>query len=305
MRLDVGVDEQAPLYFVCYSRSQRDLVEKIDAKLAARRRRGELEVWRDKLNLEPGEEYTPEIIGALQRAAGAVVVISDTWYASDYIHAYEWPTILARKNEDARFRIFLLAFNSLDDDDPLRARNFVNDLTDELLLECSDAIRDSVLTRLSNLVGEHARSFVPDRPEPPPRCRPRQTDREPTPTLPDAGPGGAAEPALNGVPALPDHFVEPEELGTLCAQLRAGAVMGICGIQGEGGTGKSVMAAAVARRTAASFPDGVHWVTVGEHATSEDVRRIQADLLADLADPENPRNNRATSPRAPTCWPRQ
>ena len=79
---------------------------------------------------------------------------------------------------------------------------------------------------------------------------------------------------LMWVPALPEHFVEPEELATMCVQLRAGAVMGICGIQGEGGTGKSVTAAAVARRIASSFPGGVHWVTVGEHATSEDVRRI-------------------------------
>src|SRR5689334_19347192 len=134
MRVDVAVNERAPLYFVCYSRSQRDLVEKIGVKLAARRRRGELEVWRDNQDLGPGEEYTPEIIEALQRAVGAIVVVSDTWYASDYIHAYEWPTILARKDEDARFRIFLLAFNSLDEDDPLRARNFVNDLTHELLL---------------------------------------------------------------------------------------------------------------------------------------------------------------------------
>ena len=49
---------------------------------------------------------------------------------------------------------------------------------------------------------------------------------------------------------------------------------------GEGGTGKSLLAAAVARRVVASFPDGVHWVTVGEKAASEDVRRLQADLLA-------------------------
>jgi WD40 repeat protein len=289
MRVDVAVDEQAPLYFVCYSRSQRDLVEKIDAKLAARRRRGELEVWRDKQDLEPGEEYTPEINGALQRAAGAVVVVSDTWYASDYIHAYEWPTILARKDEDARFRIFLLAFNSLDEDDPLRARNFVNDLTDELLLECSDAIRDCVLTRLSNLIGEHARSLVPVRPEPPTAMVVAADRPEPTPILNDAGPR-AAEPALTGVPALPEHFVEPDEFDTLCAQLRAGAVMGICGIQGEGGTGKSVTAAAVARRTATSFPDGVYWVTIGELATSEDVRRIQSDLLADLGHALPPRD---------------
>ena len=51
-----------------------------------------------------------------------------------------------------------LAFNDLDSQDPLRCRNFVNDLTNELLLgECSDAVRDRVLTRLSDLIGDHAR----------------------------------------------------------------------------------------------------------------------------------------------------
>ena len=38
---------EPPLYFVCYSRSQRDFVAKVEAKLAARRRLGELDAWRE------------------------------------------------------------------------------------------------------------------------------------------------------------------------------------------------------------------------------------------------------------------
>jgi WD40 repeat protein len=285
MTAAVAVEEQAPLYFVCYSRSQLDLAEKIEIKLSARRRRGELAVWRDKTNLEPGEEYTPEIMGVLQRAVGAVVVVSDTWYASEYIYNYEWPTILARKRADEHFQIFPLAYNLLDDDDSLgETFTFVNDPRQEPLVACSEAARDSVLTKLSNVIGAHARSLNAGRPEQPTVPEVPQTAPAPpqgAPALPDAW-EGAAQPPLDSVPALPERFVEPAELDSLCARLRSGAVMGICGIHGEGGTGKSVIAAAIARRTAASFRDGVHWVTVGENASSEDVRRIQVDLLTTL-----------------------
>ena len=274
---DLETGAGAPLYFVCYARAERDLVSKVEAKLAARRRRGELDVWRDVRNLDVWEKFTPEILAALQRAAGAIVVVSDAWYRSDYIHDYEWPTILARKEQESRFGIFLLAFNDLDSNDPLRARNFVNDLHRELLLGCSDAVRDGVLTRLSDLIGEHARSHR------------QQTGDAPTPTVtrvepvasavedpPDAYPAGV----LDGVPELPEQFVEPDELEALSAQVAAGGVTAITGLQGEGGTGKSVLAAAVARQTAHLFSGGAHWVTVGEHATSEDVRRLQAGLVA-------------------------
>ena len=145
------------LYFVCYSRKQRDFVAKVEAKLASRRRRGELDVWRDVRNLDVWEEFTEVILAALERAAGAIVIISDDWYQSDYIQDHEWRTIKAREERDPWFKIFPLAFNDLDSHDPLRCRNFVNDLTNELLLDCSDAVRDRVLTRLSDLIGDHAR----------------------------------------------------------------------------------------------------------------------------------------------------
>jgi WD40 repeat protein len=274
---------EPPLYFICYSRQQRDFVAKVEAKLAARRRRGELDVWRDVRNLDVWEEFTDVILAALERAAGAIVIISDAWYQSNYIQDHEWRTIRARQERDPWFKIFPLAFNDLDSHDPLRSRNFVNDLTDELLLHCSDAMRDRILTRLSNLIGDHARS-VHQRSAPP--AEPSPATAVPAELVPPGGfgdpqPAGSVE-VLDGVPELPEHFVEPEELDALSAQVAAGRLIAVTGLQGEGGTGKSVLAAAVARRTARLFSGGVHWVTVGERATSEDVRQMQAGLLSRL-----------------------
>ena len=50
------------------------------------------------------------------------------------------------------------------------------------------------------------------------------------------------------------------------------------GLHGQGGIGKSVLAAALARDEdiRCRFPDGVFWVTVGEHA---DLLAAQLDLL--------------------------
>ena len=60
----MGIDNvpgaEPPLYFLCYSRSQRGLVEKIEAKLAAQRRRGELDMWRDVRNLDTWKSSLPK-----------------------------------------------------------------------------------------------------------------------------------------------------------------------------------------------------------------------------------------------------
>ncbi|WP_157546230.1 NB-ARC domain-containing protein [Mycobacterium sp. IS-1742] len=281
---------ELPYYFVCYSREQRGFAEKIERKLQPRRARGELEVWRDVRNLDMWEEFTPKILEALRNAAGAIVLVSDSWYASDYIQTYEWPTVKACRERDPSFQIFLLAYNALDDDDPLRKRNFVNDIQRELLVKSRPAMRDTILTRLSNLVGEHARM----------RC-PRVTPPVTAPTertvsgQPSTG-EGIAEPdiasdtdgALNDVPDLPEHFREPDQLVAFTRAVADGLQGRTCGLLGEGGTGKSVLAAAIARRSAPRFHDGVYWLTVGEFATSEDVRRLQVDLLTSFGGGQSP-----------------
>jgi hypothetical protein len=70
---------------------------------------------------------------------------------------------------------------------------------------------------------------------------------------------------LFDVPARPPHFVErPEAILELKPLLLPGRRVGV---HGMGGTGKSVVAASVARSddTRRTFPDGVVWVTVGRN----------------------------------------
>lgn len=272
---------QMPLYFVCYSRKQKMLVEKIEAKLDARCRRGEMDVWRDERNLDCWERFTPAILDALNRAVGAIVVFSDDWSSSNYIQDHEWPAIVTRHQQNPSFKIFPLAYNRLAADDPLAMQNFINPRP---LKGARSDVRDTVLTRLSELIGEHARSLSAQ----PVSSTPAALVGA-VPTRQPSAPAGSDEPSpggqaavLDGVPTLPENFIEPAELAVLSAQLAGGSVTAISGVQGEGGTGKSVLAAAIAHRTAHVFSDRVFWVTVGEHATSEDVRRMQADLLGRL-----------------------
>ena len=92
---------------------------------------------------------------------------------------------------------------------------------------------------------------------------------------------------LIGVPPLPAEFVPRDELAVVCeALLRAGeGAVGVTGrglgLHGQGGIGKTILAAAVAHDDGIRrhFPDGVLWVTLGESA---DLVRAQRVLLIGL-----------------------
>jgi transcriptional regulator with XRE-family HTH domain len=96
---------------------------------------------------------------------------------------------------------------------------------------------------------------------------------------------------LSNVPELPPHFLpRPGELQRLKDALLGGdrprlaiTGQGRVGVQGMGGIGKSVLAAAVARDDAvrAAFPDGVHWLTLGQ---SPALTARQAQLAEGLGD---------------------
>ena len=113
----------------------------------------------------------------------------------------------------------------------------------------------------------------------------------PTPdvvAVPEA-PAGSAPGALIEVPVLPPGYVRRDELAGLIEAVvgvQGGAVgltgdVTAVGVHGQGGIGKSVLAAALARDEGIGrrFPDGVFWVTVGERP---DVLALQLRLLARL-----------------------
>ncbi|RMF29395.1 MAG: hypothetical protein D6759_13920, partial [Chloroflexi bacterium] len=80
--------------------------------------------------------------------------------------------------------------------------------------------------------------------------------------------GWKRPPAFFNIPDLPEHYLpRQEELAQVRAMLLEGdgATVGIVGVRGMGGIGKSVLAAALARDpdVRAAFPDGVVWLPLG------------------------------------------
>ncbi|MBE7468959.1 MAG: hypothetical protein DPW09_03360 [Anaerolineae bacterium] len=109
--------------------------------------------------------------------------------------------------------------------------------------------------------------------------------------------GLSSEPAarlgkLHYVPELPPHFLpRPDDLASVKAALLAGdksiAITGATrkvGLQGMGGIGKSVLAAALAYddEVRQAFPDGIFWLTLGQEPN---LTTRQAQLAESLGDP--------------------
>ena len=99
--------------------------------------------------------------------------------------------------------------------------------------------------------------------------------------------------ALFAVPSLPPHFLgRPELMGrvrdALLVDLKTPQVITSAdarvGMQGMGGIGKSVLAAALARNREVrqSYPDGIVWISCGQNLTRDDLLSRQRDLAKHL-----------------------
>ena len=66
-----------PTYFICYAREDSRIAGRIEAKLACRRRHGELELWRDERDIRAGEIFSRTIARVIGRAAGAILLVGD------------------------------------------------------------------------------------------------------------------------------------------------------------------------------------------------------------------------------------
>lgn len=102
---------------------------------------------------------------------------------------------------------------------------------------------------------------------------------------------GQGRPAgkLHGVPDLPPHYIHRQaDLDGMKQKLLAGGAnvgntgqSSAVGVQGMGGIGKSVLAAALARdsKVRQTFCDGVYWVTIGQNPN---LLELQNQLLRRL-----------------------
>ena len=265
--------------FVSYSREdaewRRRFVQMLNPVIRERR----LEVWSDERILV-GEQWRPQLAEAIGRSRAALLLVSPAFLASDFIVQQELPALLDR---GVRLVCVLVRDSLWEQVGFLERAQWAH-----------DPQRDGPVATSSDPEGQIVRvcrkllALLPG----------EQGNGQPRPAQAVASVEPAAVVALervqrpgnlHGVPHLPTGYVGRDELAALRESLIADrdSAVGITGnaqalgLHGQGGLGKTVLAAALAAddEVRKHFPDGVFWVTVGEQG---DLVATQLDLLGRL-----------------------
>ncbi|HYP99129.1 MAG TPA: NB-ARC domain-containing protein [Polyangiaceae bacterium] len=265
------------LVFVSYSHHDLAYREKLKLMLKPWIRRG-LQFWADEY-IQTGSDWQRNIEQALSRARVGVLLVSPHSLGSDFIVERELPPLLEAASR-SEVTLFLIAVSASSyEAEGLDKYQFAHDV-ERPLDTLSEAEQNPVLVTIAKQI---AAVFVPEQ-----RSDNRGTAvRGEVQSLGTSDARAAQAPgALHGVPDLPRlYLARPAELSTLKRALLEGldAALGIVGIQGLGGIGKSVLAAALARDedVRRAFPDGVYFVAFGQNP---ELTRLQTALAAELGD---------------------
>jgi hypothetical protein len=85
--------KQRQIVFISYGKDDKEYVDDLVVHLGRLRHEGVL-AWEFNAQLDSGDEHDPQIKDALARADAAIVVVSQHWFASDYIHNVESPALM-------------------------------------------------------------------------------------------------------------------------------------------------------------------------------------------------------------------
>lgn len=85
--------------FVSYSHQDRDWLERLKVHLAPYLRGEALHLW-DDTNIKPGSSWAADIQRQIEKARAAVLLVTPTFLASDYVFKVELPRILSRASAD-------------------------------------------------------------------------------------------------------------------------------------------------------------------------------------------------------------
>lgn len=285
------------LVFISYCHADRHWMRRLMVLLAPVVRNRRLEPWADE-HTQVGDDWRRDIHAAIGRARLAVCLVTGDFLNSRFIMDEELPALRAAGVPIVPVLVHECLWQ---EDQHLAGVQWAH-----------DPGRDGPLDRHNDRDGERDRRLIAV-------CR-RILDLLPSADAPPADapagvPGevtgngtgqewagaavalraGAGEPGrIDGVPSLPSSYLaRDDELGGLRAAVLAdrsaavgltGQVAGL-GLAGQGGIGKTVLAAALARdeQVGRFFPDGVFWVSLGADA---DPLAAQRTLLRRLDIPD-------------------
>jgi TIR domain/NB-ARC domain len=280
-----GLAAGLPVVFVSYSRSDADWLPRFETMLRPVVDGRGMRVWSDT-SIGAGRRWRPEIDDAIACADVALLLVSPDFLASDFIMRQELPALTAR---GVPLVPVLLRACRYRDVAQLCEVQWAHDPGREgPLAELKKRKVDGAIVRVTDALMEVLDDQAP------------RTEADAVPTAEAAHSSEANMPALvltgaegglAGVPDPPIGFVQRDELDELRAVLLGAGdgAMAITGgqglgLHGQGGIGKTVLAAALARDPLLRrhFPDGVYWVTLGERP---DLVGAQLDLLERLGAP--------------------
>jgi WD40 repeat protein len=275
-----GGDRQ--FVFISYCRADAGWVQRFNVLLKPLLRARRIRLWSDT-EIRVGDSWDPQILNAIDRSLVALLLVSADFLASDYVMERELVELV---NRGVRLAPVLIGNCYWQYESKLADVQWLRDP------------REGPLSLVSELPGERDRrmmqicdallAITPDlRPDAGPRVN-LSGDKHNVAEAPMTERLGS----LHGVPSLPPGYVVRDDLQLLIDDVVAftGDAVGVIGVtgavrafglHGQGGIGKSVLAAALAHDNGIRrrFPDGIFWITLGEGA---DIFAAQLSLLESL-----------------------
>lgn len=267
------------LVFVSYSREDADWQRKFVKMLEPSVRRRGFSVWSDERILA-GEQWSAAVEDAIAHTRAALLLVSPDFLGSAFIMDRELPAL----SERGVALVPVLVRPCLWEEEPVLAG----------VQWGHDPKRDGPLSQASAPEGQIVRVSKRLLERLPERANVISAVAEQRTRTLSAGVvrtepivGGMSLGELSEVPEAPPGYVERKELASLRAAVlgsgegAVGVTGQALGFQGQGGVGKTVLAAALARDETVRrhFPDGIFWVTAGARA---DLVAGQIDLLTRL-----------------------
>lgn len=113
------------IIFVSYSHEDKDYLEKLQKFLKPLIRDGRFEIW-DDTKIVPGQDWKKTIQEALKDAIAAVLLVSPSFLASDFIAANELPVLLQKAEDEGLTVLIVIVSNCLFEESALSKFQAVN-----------------------------------------------------------------------------------------------------------------------------------------------------------------------------------
>lgn len=148
-----------PTIFISYSHDDHKWLGEVTKHLKVLKLEGKsFELW-DDTKLKPGDKWKVEIKLALEKADIAILLVSTSFLASDFIHTDELPPLLKAAQERGTRILPLLVAPCRFLDTPSLAEFQAVNSPGKNLMEVSDAEKEKILMNLASAVDAHLKSL--------------------------------------------------------------------------------------------------------------------------------------------------